>query len=216
MSELKLPSVTISGIEDYLEQHLEQRDNIFKYAERLANEQKASIVGPIIGNFLFTLTKMVNAKKVLELGSSIGYSTLWFAKAIGKDGKVTYTDFSHKNMEIAKSMADKADLTERINFYVGDALEFLSRTNEQYDIIFLDLNKDMYFKALEESLNKLKKGGLLIADNILWGGRVRWSLDDENTKTIKKFNTFISSAPNLQTSLIPIRDGVSISIKLRD
>lgn len=211
--DLKVSSVSLPGIETYIEKKLESRKDVFKKAELLAKEINAPIVGPQVGNFLSLITAISSASKVLELGSSIGYSTLWFADAVGEKGKVVYTDFDHKNAEIAKTLSKESNLFNRIDFYVGDALDYVANTSEEFDIIFIDLDKSMYVEALEKSISKLKVGGVLIADNTLWAGRVRWEQNDLNTKTIKKYNEIVSSHPLFQTGIIPLRDGITISYK---
>ncbi|QSX24192.1 O-methyltransferase [Priestia megaterium] len=216
MEELKLPAVNMPGIEQYIVSHLDNRKDVYKKAEEIAALEKASIVGPSVGNFLSFITTLTGSKNVLELGSSIGYSTLWFADAVGTNGKVVYTDFSEGNCQIAKSLAAEGKYTDRIEFYVGDAIKYLDTNNEVFDIIFIDLNKDLYLKALEKALPRLKKGGLIIADNTLWGGRVRWNIEDANTTTIQEYNKMVSNHPNLKTAIIPLRDGMSLSIKTGD
>lgn len=214
--DLKVSSVALPGIEKYLEANIDQRKSLFKKAEKLAKDLKAPIVGPLVGNFLGVICSIISAKKVLELGSSIGYSALWFADSVGEGGKVIYTDLDPENAKLAKTLATEANLHERIEYHVGDALAYLDQTEEQFDIIFIDLDKSLYIKALEKSLNKLRTGGLLIADNTLWAGRVRWDGIDENTETIKKYNAIVSCHPMLHTSIIPLRDGITISYKKRD
>lgn len=215
--DLIVPSVSLPGIERYLEKNLESRNELFKKAEKIAKDLEAPVVGPLVGNFLHTMCKLTSAKKVLELGSSIGYSTLWFADAIGEGGEVVFTDFDPENAKVACNLAKDANFLDRIIFHVGDAFEYLNATNDEYyDIIFIDLDKSFYVDALEKALPKLKVGGLIIADNTLWGGRVRWDLDDENTVAIKKYNEIVSSHHLLDTSIIPLRDGITISIKKSD
>ncbi|RAT96409.1 O-methyltransferase [Brevibacillus sp. Leaf182] len=214
--DLKVPSVSLPGIEKYLEGNIQQRKHIFKKAEEMASEMNAPIVGPLVGNFLRVMCAISSAKKILELGSSIGYSTLWFADAVGENGKVIYTDLDSKNAAIAKSLASEANLQHRIEYHIGDALAYLDNSTDQYDIIFIDLDKSLYLDALEKALPKLKDGGLLIADNTLWAGRVRWDYIDENTEVIKKYNQIVSTYAMLLTTIIPLRDGITISLKKSD
>lgn len=214
--DLKVPSVSLPGIEKYLEGNIQQRKHIFKKAEEMASEMNAPIVGPLVGNFLRVMCAISSAKKILELGSSIGYSTLWFADAVGENGKVIYTDLDSKNAAIAKSLASEANLQHRIECHIGDALAYLDNSTDQYDIIFIDLDKSLYLDALEKALPKLKDGGLLIADNTLWAGRVRWDYIDENTEVIKKYNQIVSTHAMLLTTIIPLRDGITISLKKSD
>lgn len=211
--ELKLDSVTLPGMKEYLQSHLQTRKEVFFKMEGYAKRTGASIVGPEIGNLLSFLTKITNANEILEMGSSIGYSTLWFADALGDNGKVTYTDYSKENAKIAKYFLEEEKLEKKVNIYTGDALQFAEKSIQEYDIVLIDLDKELYLDALHKVMNKVRPGGLIVADNTLWGGRVRWNLDDERTKVINAYNKFTSESDRLHTCIIPIRDGVTLSIK---
>ncbi|CAM3850193.1 O-methyltransferase [Alkalicoccus chagannorensis] len=182
--------------------------------ELYALNENAQIIGPEVGNFLSIMTKMMNASNVLELGSSIGYSTIWFAKALNENGKVIYTDFSSNNAEIARDYFSRSNVENKVYIHVGDALEFTKNNKDIYDIVLIDLEKELYLQAFDSILDQVRQGGLIIADNTMWGGHVRWELEDDKTKTIKKYNKRTSEDERLQTSILPIKDGLTLSIKL--
>jgi predicted O-methyltransferase YrrM len=147
------------------------------------------------------------------MGSASGYSTMWWARAVGDGGRVIYTDGDPKRADKARRYFERAGVVDRITIRVGDALEFLSEEKEQYDIIFIDVDKTDYPRGLRLALPRLKSGGLFIADNVLWSGKLRKPDPDAHTKAILEFNKLISDSKDLFTTILPIRDGVSVSLK---
>lgn len=210
--DLMLESVSLPGVRKYLFSHLESRSAIIKEMEKFAVTHNAPIASAEVGNFLSLLTKISGARNILELGSSIGYSTFWFAESI-EEGRVTYTDLSEENAKTAQEFLRKGNLQHKVRLHVGDALAFARDTEEEYDIVFIDLDKELYMEALKIVLPKVKKGGMIIADNTMWGGRVRWEHADQRTQIIKEYNTYTHNSSELQSALIPIKDGLTISIK---
>jgi predicted O-methyltransferase YrrM len=155
------------------------------------------------------------AKNVFEMGSAIGYSTIWWARAVGEGGRVTYTDGDRKNADEARGYFERAGVANRITTKVGDALELLSEQTQSFDVIFCDVDKEDYPRALRAALPRLRKGGLFVADNVLWSGRVAQEKPAEaSTKAILEFNRLLYSSKELFTTILPIRDGVSVSVKL--
>jgi predicted O-methyltransferase YrrM len=147
------------------------------------------------------------------MGSAIGYSTIWWARAVGDGGRVIYTDSDRKNADRARRYFARAGVGQRITIRVGDALELLSEEKEPYDIIFNDVDKEDYPRVLRLMLPHLRSGGLFITDNVLWSGRVSQPNPDAKTKAILEFNRLMYSSKDLFTSILPIRDGVSICVK---
>jgi len=157
---------------------------------------------------------MINAKKIFEMGSAIGYSTIWWARAVGEDGKVFYTDGDQKNAQEARGYFDRAGVSKRISIRVGDALELLSEQKQEFDIIFNDVDKESYPRVFKLAVSRLRKGGLFVTDNVLWKGKVKdKSPQDARTKAIVEFNQLLYGAPELFTTILPIRDGVAVAIK---
>lgn len=172
------------------------------------------IVGPMVGRILYQLALISGAKKVLELGSGFGYSAYWFAKALGPGGKLILTDGSRENLEQARHFLKRMGRAPRCSFLEGDALRSLDKINGTFDIVFIDLNKRQYPQALKKALPRIKKGGLLIADNTLWSGDVILKTADPSTRGIQKFNRMIFSNRSLVSSILPIRDGVAVCVKV--
>jgi caffeoyl-CoA O-methyltransferase len=151
---------------------------------------------------------------VFELGSAIGYSTIWWAQAVGEKGRVVYTDGDVKNAERARSYFTRAGVSDRITLHTGDALEVLSEQKQEFDIIFNDVDKDDYPRVLRLVAPRLRKGGLFITDNVLWSGRVaEKNPTDSRTKAIVEFNRKLQDSKDFYTTILPIRDGLAVALK---
>src|SRR5579863_10583995 len=206
--------ITAGPVEDYLYSMLPPRDEVLTEIEAQAAKRNIPIVGPAVGRILHQLALMIGAKTVFEMGSAVGYSTIWWARAVGDGGRVFYTDGDRKNADEARGYFDRAGVASRITVHVGDALELLSEQKQQFDIIFCDLDKEDYPRALRLALPRLRKGGLLVADNVLWSGKVAEKNPTEaSTKAIQEFNRQIYAAGDLFTTILPIRDGLAVAVK---
>jgi predicted O-methyltransferase YrrM len=209
----RMGGITEPGVEDYLYDMLPPRDEVLAEMEADATKNDYAIVGPAVARVLYQLAVISGAKKIFEMGSAIGYSTIWWARAVGEDGCVIYTDGDPKRAEKAHRYFERAGVTKRIKVRVGDALEFLSEDKEKYDIIFNDVDKTDYPRVFRLALPRLKSGGLFITDNVLWSGKIRKPNPDATTKAILEFNKLIFESPDLFTTILPIRDGVAVCIK---
>ena len=206
--------ITVGAVEDYLYSLLPPRDEVLTQIEAEAAKRKIPIVGPAVGRILYQLALMTNAKTVFELGSAIGYSTIWWARAVGEGGRVIYTDGDRKKADEARGYFERAGVSSRITLKTGDALELLSEEKQQFDIIFNDVDKEDYPRVFKLALPRLRKGGLFVTDNVLWSGKVVHSNPAEaSTKAIVEFNHLLYGSPDLFTTILPIRDGVAVAIK---
>src|SRR5437660_1623066 len=193
---------------------LPKRDDVLVEMEEYATKHNVPIVGPAVARVLQQLALMIDAKTVFELGSAIGYSTLWWAQAVGENGRVIYTDGDAKNAERARRYFDRAGVSNRITLYTGDALEVLSEQKQQFDIIFNDVDKEDYPRALRLVSPRLRKGCLFITDNVLWSGRVaEKNPKDATTKAILEFNRLLYNSAAFFTTILPIRDGLAVALK---
>ena len=210
----RMGGITAPAVEDYIYSMLPPRDEVLTGIEAQAAQRKIPIVGPAVGRILYQLAQMVGAKTVFELGSAIGYSTLWWARAVGDRGRVIYTDGDRKKAEEARGYFDRAGVSGRITLKTGDALELLSEEKQQFDIIFNDVDKEDYPRVFKLVSPRLRKGGLFVTDNVLWSGRVAEKKPSEaSTKAILEFNRLLYSSPDFFTTILPIRDGVAVAIK---
>jgi caffeoyl-CoA O-methyltransferase len=206
--------ITSEPVENYLYSLLPARDEVLVEMETAAAKRDIPIVGPAVGRILHQLALMTDSKNVFEMGSAIGYSTIWWARAVGKGGRVFYTDGDRKNADEARGYFQRAGVADRISVHVGDALELLSEQKQQFDIVFCDLDKEDYPRALRLALPKLRNGGLFVADNVLWSGKVaQEDADEASTKAIQELNRLLYTSSELFTTILPIRDGLAVAIK---
>jgi predicted O-methyltransferase YrrM len=210
----QMSGITAGPVEDYLYSILPPRDEVLTQMEAEAAKRKIPIVGPAVGRILHQLALMIGAKTVFEAGSAIGYSTIWWARAVGQGGLVFYTDGDRKNADEARGYFERAGVASRINVTTGDALELLSEHKQEFDIIFNDVDKEDYPRILRLAIPRLRKGGLLVADNVLWSGRVAQKAPQAaSTKAILEFNRLLYNSPDFFTTILPIRDGVAVAVK---
>ncbi len=202
-------------VEQYIYELLPERDAVISEMERYAAEHRVPIIGPAVARLLALLAQVSGAKRIFEMGSAIGYSTIWLARAGGPKGKVIYTDGDPANAQRAREYFRRAGVAKRISVQVGDALELLKKTPGKFDLIFNDVNKDQYPDALRVALPKLKRGGLFITDNTLWSGKAARpaSPDDAATRGVQEFNRLVYASKELYPVLIPLRDGVTVCRK---
>jgi caffeoyl-CoA O-methyltransferase len=210
-----MPNITYEPIEKYLYDLLPPSEPaVLREMEAQAKQRDIPIVGPAVARLLSLLARISGAKRIFEAGSAIGYSTIWWALAVGDSGRVTYTDGNPKNAEEAKGYFQKAGVAKRIDVRVGDALEILSEEKPaSLDIIFNDVDKEDYPRVFKLAVPRLKPGGLFITDNVLWSGRVAGTSADDRTKAIQEFNGLLYGSKDLFSVMIPLRDGVAVARK---
>ncbi|MFW9915406.1 MAG: O-methyltransferase [Candidatus Thorarchaeota archaeon] len=206
--------VLLPGFESYLEGLLPKRDPVLADMEIHAEKNSFPIVGPLVGQFLMQYARFIRPKRILELGSGFGYSALWFAKGAPDDVEIICTDFSKANVERAKSYFERAKIGRKIRFLVGDGLELLKALEGEFDIIFNDVEKEDYPKVFRTAIPRLRKGGVLMTDNALWHGRVIKAAVDKATMGAKEYNHLAFNDPRVLSTIVPIRDGLAVSVKL--
>lgn len=210
----RMGGITVEPVENYLYDLLPPRDEVLAEMEAEAVERDIPIVGPAVGRIFYQLAQMMGAKTVFELGSAIGYSTIWWARAVGEGGRVYYTDSDPKNAEKARRYFERAGVASQVTILTGDALELLSEQKEPFDIIFNDVDKEDYPRVLRLAVPRVRKGGLFVTDNVLWSGKVAEAKPTEaSTKAILEFNRLLYSSRDLFTTILPIRDGVAVGLK---
>ncbi|HLN00891.1 MAG TPA: O-methyltransferase [Bryobacteraceae bacterium] len=200
-------------IERYMERLLPARDAVLQEMEEQAARRNIPIIGPTVARVLAQLVMISKAKRIFELGSAIGYSTVWLARAAGPAAEIHYSDGSAQNAREAVGYFERAGLTHLIQVHVGDALTSLAQTAGEFDLIFNDVNKEGYPTVLAAIPTRLKSGGLFVTDNTLWHERVL-NPQEESDLAVTSFNRQLYDSAQFFTVLLPIRDGVSVSLKL--
>jgi predicted O-methyltransferase YrrM len=213
MEATMVPLLT-PAVERYLAELTPPSEAVLRGMEREAGERGFPIVGPQVGRLLFVLARAVRAELVFELGSGYGYSALWFALALAEGGRVILTDGDRANSRQAREHFARAGLADRAVFEVGNALDVLDGYPGPFDIVFCDIDKADYPAALAKAVPRLRRGGLLVADNVLWSGRVAGPDDDPETRGIREFNRLLMASPDLVAAILPVRDGVAVAVRL--
>lgn len=192
-------------------------DPLLSQMEEYAEQHSIPIVDPLVGQLLSQLVRSVNARLVVELGSAIGYSTIWLARSVEPEAKVWFVDRDPGLAKVAKHYFDGAAVSERIEIFVGDALSFLESFPGEADLVFCDIDKYQYPRAFELALPKIRPGGFFVADNTLWQGRIFSHSSpgtDPDSEGIRRFNELTHRDQRVITVLLPLGDGVTICLKL--
>lgn len=201
-------------LEDYISELFTIGDDTTKEMEKKAEEIGMPIIGSAVGKFLMQITLISKSISIFELGSGFGYSAYWFAQAVGENGNIICTDYSSQNKDLALKYFEQAGIKTGIQFKTGDSLEILNSTDSSFDIIFNDIDKEFYPAVIEPAYQKLNPGGLLITDNVLWHGRVVGGSELPSTTGVRKYNDLLSGDSRFLTTVIPIRDGLAVSMKM--
>jgi predicted O-methyltransferase YrrM len=211
----KMSGLLNADVEQYVYSLLPERDAVLTDMERYAAEHEIPIVGPAVGRMLHLLARLANARSVFEAGSAIGYSTIWWARAVGESGRVTYTDNDPENARRARASFERAGVADRIQIEVGDSLEILARQTQPFDIVFNDVDKEAYPRVLAMADRHVREGGMYVVDNTLWSGRVTRKIEanDKSTAAIVEHNNALAKSAKWFSSLIPLRDGVTVAVR---
>ena len=200
-------------VEEYAEQHTSPDGELF---ERLAEETRAEttapqmMVGRIEGQFLATLVRLGGARRILELGTFTGYSSISMASALPRDGSIITCDVDPKATAIARRYMDESGYGDRIEIRLGPALETIDTLEGPFDLVFIDADKPNYKAYYEAVLPLLAENGLVIADNVLWSGRVVEEDGDESTQAIKAFNDHVRNDDRVVSVMLTVRDGMTL------
>ena len=208
--------LTYANAQDYITSLVPPREAELMEMEAYAEKHDFPIIGPACGYYCYQLARMIKAKSVFELGSGYGYSTTWFAKAIKENGGgvVHHTVWEEELSERAHRHLVKLGSTDLVQFHISEAVEALKKTEGPFDIIFNDIDKEAYPASLPIIKEKLRSGGLLIIDNMLWHGRIFDKKDiAPATMGVQEFTRQITNDPDWIVSLTPMRDGMIVAYK---
>jgi caffeoyl-CoA O-methyltransferase len=201
-------------IESYIAALDGKQEPVLAAMETLAERKGFPIVGRHTGALLSLFARGVGARRILELGSGYGYSAMWFARALPPGGTVICTDLSEENHQMAQDYFRAAGVVEKIDYRVGDALAIARTLKGPFDVVFNDIDKEQYPSSVDVAVALLRPGGLFITDNVLWYGKVADpGVTDASTEGVRKFNRIIFSRPDLESVIIPVRDGVAVCQK---
>lgn len=202
-------------VKKYLYQLGQVDHPILKEIQAYGESKNFPIVNCEVGRVLYQMTVVSRAKKVFELGSGFGYSTMWFALALPPNGVVHHTDGDPENIKLAQSYFKKTGLLKKVRFHAGDALESLAKTPGNFDIYYCDIDKEGYPDAYHAISHRIKPGNMVITDNLLWSGKVANPNPDTSTRAILKYTRLFWNDRNFASSMLPIRDGVGLHLRLK-
>jgi caffeoyl-CoA O-methyltransferase len=198
----------------YLDQLVPPRPPELLAMETLAKDTGFPIIGPAAGQFCYQITRLSGAARVFEMGSGFGYSTAWFARAVVENGGgiVHHVVWDEDLSRRAAGHLTRLGFADTVRYHVGEAIDTLARSDESFDLVFNDIDKEAYPESLDVIKSKLRPGGVLIIDNMLWSGRI-FNDDDVSaaTRGVREFTRRISADPDWTVSLVPIRDGLIVA-----
>jgi predicted O-methyltransferase YrrM len=211
--------VVPDAVEHYLSSLNHQADDVLKDIARSGGEQDLPLVDAEVGVLLRVLATCVRAKRILEIGTAIGYSGIWLAGALPGDGTLLTMEMDEQRAQQARGHFERAGLSDRVSVIIGDAQRMLAKVSGPFDLIFQDGDKKQYSPMLDRLVDLLRPAGLLVTDNVLWSGEVVPGFvknpqnETADTQAIVEYNQRLNNHPALITSTVPLRDGVAISVK---
>lgn len=206
-------------LDDYVVNYSENEPELLQQLTRETYQkimQPRMLSGHYQGRVLSMLSKLIHPKYILEIGTYTGYSALCLAEGMQKDGKLDTIDINEELHDFQRKYFDKSDYGNQIHQHLGDALEIIPKLNKTFDLVFIDADKENYTKYFHLVIEKLQPGGVILSDNVLWSGKVIEPLDDKDlsTKAILDYNELLKKDPRVETVILPIRDGLTVSRKL--
>jgi caffeoyl-CoA O-methyltransferase len=211
-----MAELSYDNVQEYLTSLVPPREPELQKMEDYAEKNDFPIIGPVCGYYCYQIARMINAKSIFELGSGYGYSTAWFAKAVKENGggMVHHTVWDEDLSKRAVDHLSALGSADVVDFHIAEAVETLRQTQGPFDIIFNDIDKEAYPDSLPVVKEKLRHGGILIIDNMLWSGRIFDSDDhDKSTEAIRRFTRDITNDLDWIVSLFPARDGMIVAYK---
>ena len=199
----------------YILEHTTRQEDALKWIEvqtHIRTNYAQMLSGPVQGRLLKMLAELSGAQRVLEIGSFTGYSAAWMALGLPEGGKIDALEINDELEDLMLEGWRKAGVEEKINLIIGDARQTLSGLSGDYDLVFIDANKREYIDYYELCLPLTKKGGLIIADDVLWDGKVYANPvpSDPQTAALLKFNDMVATDPRVEAVMLPLRDGLTL------
>jgi len=206
-------------IDDYALAHTSPEPDLLK---RINRETQAEILMPrmvsghLQGRFLSMVSHMIKPRAVLEIGTYTGYSAICLAEGLGTNGKLITIDINEELEDRVRRYFNEAGLGHRIDYLIGDAAKLIPTLIDQFDLVFIDADKENYCLYYDLVFDKVTSGGFILADNVLWSGKVVQSKIDKDTKAVREFNRKVADDPRVTTMLLPLRDGIMLIKKVKN
>lgn len=208
--------ITNPAIEQYIDQHKSPADDLLLSVERATHLKAMSpqmLSGQTQGNFLSIIALMMRPRRILEIGTYTGFSALCLAEGLAEDGLIYTIDANPEIAPMAEEHFSKSSYSDKIIFKIGDAREIIPGLDETWDLVFIDADKTSYCDYYDMVINRLRPGGIILADNVLWYGKVLEKKMDNKTKVLDDYNKKLASDPRVKCVILPLRDGINMAIK---
>lgn len=206
-------------IQKYVEEHTSPETPLLRQLNRETNSKvmmPRMLSGHLQGRILSLFSHMIKPAKILEIGTYTGYSAICLAEGLQQGGKMTTIDINEELEDMVRQYFDDAGITDKVDYLLGDAMEIVAKLKDIYDLVFIDADKINYSNYYDLVIGKVRQGGYIIADNVLWSGKVadQEAKKDKNTKALLAFNTKVHQDERVENVLLPVRDGLMILRKL--
>jgi caffeoyl-CoA O-methyltransferase len=212
----KLDAIIKREQAEYLDQLLTQSDPLLAEMEAYAAEHRVPIADREVARFLEITARASGARKVLEIGMAIGYSVVHLARGVGEQGTVVTIEPNDEMIRAASGYLKRAGVLDRVEIERGKALEVMPTLEETFDLLFIDAVKEEYSQYLDLGLQRLRTGGVVIVDNLLWGGRVAQGDTESSTVALREFNRYFINHPQLLAEVLPVGDGLGYAVKIAE
>jgi len=201
---------------DYVTKHTHDEPEILKNLTRETFQKillPRMLSGSFQGRFLSVLSKIIRPKKILEIGTYTGYATLCLSEGLAHDGQIDTLDKNEELIDFQRKYFDLSGFGSQINQHLGNAIDIIPRLTKGYDLVFIDADKNNYINYFELVLPKMNSGGVIISDNVLWSGKVikQAEVKDKDTKVLQEYNKLLATDPRVESILLPLRDGLTVS-----
>jgi predicted O-methyltransferase YrrM len=201
----------------YSEQHTTPESPLLKAINRETHAKvmmPRMLSGHLQGRVLSMISKLIQPKLILEIGTYTGYSAICLAEGLGPEGKLITIDINEELEDKVKKYFDEAGLSSKVEYHIGDATKIVSTLDGPFDLVFIDADKENYSRYYDMVIDKVREGGIILADNVLWSGKVLQAKQDKDTRAIVEFNKKIHQDIRVENVLLPIRDGILMIRKL--
>jgi predicted O-methyltransferase YrrM len=203
-------------LEDYATQHSQNEPELLAALNRETHQkilQPRMLSGHFQGRVLSMIAKLINPQYILEIGTYTGYATLSLAEGLRKGGTLDTIDINEELVDFQKKYFDRSEWKDQIFQHLGNALEIIPTLNKKFDLVFIDADKENYLNYFEMVVPLMSKGGIILSDNVLWSGKVLEPAkpNDKSTKILLEYNRLVNEDPRVETVLLPIRDGLTVS-----
>ncbi len=210
----RLDAILQSEQAEYLDQLLPQTDRLLTEMEAYAAQHRVPIADREVARFIEITARLSGAKKALEIGMAIGYSVIHLARGMGEGSLVVTIEPSDEMINAASGYFERTNVTDRVRIERGKALDVMPRLDETFDLLFIDAVKEEYKQYLDLGLPRLRSGGVVIVDNLLWGGKVAGDDTEASTVALREFNPYFINHPQLRSIVLPVGDGLGYAVKV--